>query len=52
MKKFVKKAFNVMLLLALTLTLNAGVVGTIPQTDDEAGIMPMHDLDLDSEFHI
>lgn len=42
MKKAVKKAMSVMLLLALTLTLNAGVVGTFPQVDD-GGIAPLSD---------
>lgn len=42
MKKAVKKAMSVMLLLALTVTLNAGVVGTLPQGDD-GGIAVMSD---------
>lgn len=42
MKKAVKKAMSVMLLLALTLTLNAGVVGTFPQVGD-GGIAPLSD---------
>lgn len=42
MKKAVKKAMSVMLLLALTVTLNAGVVGTFP-SGDEGGIAPMSD---------
>lgn len=42
MKKMFKKAMGVMFLFALTVTLNAGVIGTIPQGDDD-GIMPMHD---------
>lgn len=37
-----KKAMSVMLLLALTFTLNIGVVGTIPQGDN-GGIAPMSD---------
>lgn len=43
MKKAVKKAMSVMLLLALTLTLNAGVVGTFPQVGD-GGIAPLSDV--------
>lgn len=43
MKKAVQKAMSVMLLLALTVTLNAGVIGTIPQVDD-GGIAPMSDM--------
>lgn len=43
MKKAVKKAMSVMFLLALTVTLNAGVVGTIPQ-DDNGGIAPLSDM--------
>lgn len=43
MKKAVKKAMSVMLLLALTVTLNAGVVGTLPQVDN-GGIAPMSDM--------
>lgn len=43
MKKAVKKAMSVMLLLALTVTLNAGVVETLPQVDD-SGIAPMSDM--------
>lgn len=42
MKKAVKKAMSVMLLLALTVTLNAGVVGTLPPVDD-GGIAPLSD---------
>lgn len=42
MKKAVKKAMSVMLLLALTVTLNAGVVGSLPPVDD-GGIAPMSD---------
>lgn len=42
MKKTVKKAMSVMLLLALTVTLNAGVVGTLPPVDDN-GIAPLSD---------
>ncbi len=51
MKKSVKKAMSVMLLFALTVTLNAGVVGTLPQ-DDNGGIIPMHDLDIETNFYI
>lgn len=43
MKKIVKKALSVMFLLALTVTLNAGVVGTLPQID-ESGISPLSDM--------
>lgn len=43
MKKAVKKVVSVMFLLALTVTLNAGVVGTIPQVDD-GGIAPMSNM--------
>jgi len=49
MKKMVTKAMSVMFLFALAVTLNAGVVGTIPQGDD-GGIMPLHDLELDTEI--
>lgn len=50
MKKAVKKAMSIMFLLALTVTLNAGVVGTIPHGDD-GGIAPMHDMELDTDIH-
>lgn len=43
MKKAFKKAMSVMFLLALTVTLNAGVVGTIPQGDN-GGIAPLSDM--------
>lgn len=43
MKKMVTKAMSVMFLLALTVTLNAGVVGTIPQVD-EGGISVLSDV--------
>lgn len=43
MKKSVKKAMSIMFLLALTVTLNAGVVGTIPHGDD-GGIAVMSDM--------
>ena len=49
MKKAVKKAMSIMFLLALTVTLNASVVRSIPQNDD-TGIVPMHDLDIDTEI--
>lgn len=42
MKKAVKKAMSVMLLFALTITLNAGIVGTLPQVDN-GGVSPMSD---------
>ncbi|MDE5697868.1 MAG: hypothetical protein K2I96_10750 [Lachnospiraceae bacterium] len=42
MKETVKKAMSIMFLLVLTITLNAGVVGTIPHGDD-GGIAPMSD---------
>lgn len=38
-----KKAMSVILLLALTITLNAGVVGTFPQGDN-GGIVPLSDM--------
>ena len=50
MKKAVKKAMSVMFLLALTVTLNAGVVGTIPQ-DDNGGITVLSDEPAPTEFH-
>lgn len=50
MKKAVQKAMSVMLLLALTVTLNAGVIGTIPQVDD-GGIAPMSDEPSYTEIH-
>ena len=50
MKKAVKKAMSVMLLLALTVTLNTGAVETLPQVDD-SGVMPMHDMELDTVIH-
>ncbi len=43
MKKAVKKAMSVMFVLALTLTLNAGVIGTLPQVND-GGIAPMSNM--------
>ncbi|MDE6054913.1 MAG: hypothetical protein K2G55_14400 [Lachnospiraceae bacterium] len=43
MKKAVKKAMSVMLLFALTVTLNAGVVGTLPQVDN-GGVAPLSDI--------
>lgn len=46
-----KKAMSVMLLLALTFTLNIGVVGTIPQGDN-GGIAPMSDDLPYTELHI
>lgn len=46
-----KKAMSVMLLLALTFTLNIGVVGTIPQGDN-GGIAPLHDLEVETEVYI
>lgn len=49
MKKMVTKAMSVMFLFALTVTLNAGVVGTIPQGDN-GGIAPLHDMDLETEL--
>lgn len=42
MKKVVKKAISVMFLLALTVTLNAGFMGTFPPADDN-GISPLSD---------
>ncbi|MDE6620095.1 MAG: hypothetical protein K2K74_06335 [Lachnospiraceae bacterium] len=41
MKNAVKKIMSIMFLLALTVTLNAGVVGTIPQGN--GGISPLSD---------
>lgn len=49
MKKAVKKAMSVMLLLALTVTLNAGIVGTFPSGDD-GGIAPMSDMPGPTDF--
>ena len=37
MKKAVKKALSVMLLFALTVTLHAGVIGTLPSVGDGNG---------------
>lgn len=51
MKKAVKKAMSVMLLLALTVTLNAGVFGTFPQGGD-GGIAPMSDMPGPTDFEI
>lgn len=48
MKRAIKKAMSVMFLLALTVTLNAGIIGTVPQIDD--GIAPQHDLEIDVEI--
>lgn len=42
MKNVVKKVMSVVLLLALTVTLNAGVVGSFPQFD--GGIVPLSDM--------
>lgn len=50
MKNAVKKIMSIMFLLALTVTLNAGVVGTIPQGDD-SGIAPMSDDLPFTEIH-
>lgn len=50
MKKTVKKAMSVMFLLALTVTLNAGVVGSLPPVDD-GGIAPMSDEPSPTELH-
>ena len=50
MKKAFKKAMSVMFLLALTVTLNAGVVGTIPQGDN-GGITVLSDEPSPTEFH-
>ncbi len=41
MKNVVKKVMSVVLLLALTVTLNAGVVGSFPQFD--GGVAPLSD---------
>lgn len=43
MKKVIKKAMSIMFLLAITVTLNTGVVGTLPQVDN-GGIAPMSDM--------
>lgn len=51
MKKAIKKIASIMFLLALTVTLNAGVIGTIPQNDN-GGIAPMNDLEIITEFYI
>ncbi len=45
-----KKAMSVILLLALTITLNAGVVGTFPQGDN-GGIAVMSDEPPITELH-
>lgn len=37
-------------LLALTVTINTGFTGTSHQNDD--GIVPMHDLDIETNFYI
>ena len=50
MKKAVKKAMSVMLLFSLTVTLNAGVVGTLPQVDG-GGVAPLSDAEPVTEFH-
>lgn len=42
MKKVIKKAMSIMFLLAITVTLNTGVVGTLPQVDN-GGIAPLSD---------
>lgn len=42
MKKAIKKAMSIMFLLAITVTLNTGVVGTLPQVDN-GGIAPLSD---------
>ncbi len=42
MKKVVNKAINVMFLLALTVTLNAGFMGSFSPADDN-GISPLSD---------
>lgn len=44
MKNAVKKVMSVMLLFALTVTLNAGVIGTLPQVDN-GGITVMSDME-------
>lgn len=49
MKKMVTKAMSVMFLFALAVTLNAGVVGTIPQGDD-GGISVLSDMPSPSDF--
>lgn len=51
MKKTFKKAMSVMLLLTLTLTLNAGIWGTFPQFGD-GGIAPLSDAEPIAEFYI
>ena len=45
-----KKAMSVILFLALTITLNAGVVGTFPQGDN-GGIAVMSDEPPITELH-
>lgn len=42
MKKAIKKAMSIMFLLAITVTLNTGVVGTLPQVDN-GGISTLSD---------
>lgn len=43
MKNVVKKLVGVMFLLALTVTLNSGFLGTLPQVN-VGGIAPMSDM--------
>ncbi|MDE6983741.1 MAG: hypothetical protein K2O99_04290 [Lachnospiraceae bacterium] len=50
MKKVLKKAMSVLLLLGLTVTLNAGVIGTLPPVD-EGGISVLSDEPSPSELH-
>lgn len=49
MKKVLKKAMSVLLLLGLTVTLNAGVIGTLPPVD-EGGISVLSDDTPFTEF--
>lgn len=51
MKNVVKKSMNVILSLALILTLNAAVVIPAVQTGD-FGISPMSDIEMETEFYI
>lgn len=49
MKNVVKKVMSVVLLLALTVTLNSGIVGSFPQYDN-GGIAPLSDMPGPTDF--
>ncbi len=49
MKNVVKKVMSVVLLLALTVTLNAGVVGSFPQFGN-GGVAPMSNMPGPTDF--